>query len=75
MMADDKNYRCKVEGEYPWPCTQFPDRTLLIFTDDLLTRSSDGRGWTKHTGLCCTHILIPEDLVEVWEDAPDLELM
>ena len=53
---------CKVKKDkiYPWPCKSEPDRTLPIFDDDILTRSSPGV-FTKHTGICCLNILIPEE--------------
>jgi hypothetical protein len=58
----------KENKTYPWPCTPLPNRTIEIFTDDVLTRSSPGV-FTKHTGLCCMNILIPEsDIIEVKDD-------
>jgi hypothetical protein len=60
------------DKEYPWPCESKPDRKIMIFDDDILTRSSLGV-FTKHTGICCCGINIPEsDIVEVFDDQQEL---
>jgi len=51
-------FHVKADSKYPWPCKPEPNRTINIYTDDVLTRGEDG--WTKHTGLCCVGIQIPE---------------
>jgi len=48
------------EKEYPWPCNSEPDRTIILFDDDVLTKAEDGT-FTKHTGACCMWIQIPEE--------------
>lgn len=49
---------------YPWPCESLPDRKIELFDDDILTKQRDGAGYTKHTGLCCLNISVPdEDLI------------
>jgi len=58
----DEYYVVKKEGEYPWPCASQPDRTIELFTDDVLT-GSNGK-FTKHTGICCTNILLTKNQVE-----------
>jgi hypothetical protein len=61
-----KNCQCvKNTKEYPWPCAKNPNRTILIFNDDMLQRASNGT-FTKLTGIGCLNIQIPEeDIVEV----------
>jgi hypothetical protein len=51
------------EKEYPWPCESEVDRTITIFSDDVLTHQ-EGNSYMKHTGLGCLGIIIPkEDLI------------
>lgn len=60
--------KVKKDGTYPWPCKPIPYRTIKIFDDDVLTRAMPGV-FTKHTGLCCLGIQIPEsDIIEVKGD-------
>ena len=52
--------------EYPWPCEVEPNRTVIITTDDLFSKTKDGTV-IKHTGVGCYGIVIPdEDLVEIY---------
>ncbi len=62
------------EREYPWPCKSEPERTIQIFNDDVLTRTRKGV-YMKHTGICCTSILIPDEDVELVETPANLRLM
>ena len=58
----DKYYVVKKEGNYPWPCLLQLDRTIELFTDDVLT---GGNGiFTLHTGICCTNIRLTKDQVK-----------
>ena len=67
--------RVKENKIYPWPCQSDPKRNIKIFTDDVLTRSPNGT-FTKHTGVCCCGIIIPEyDIVEVKDDKRHLILI
>ena len=50
---------------YPWPCEVEANRTILITTDDIFSKTKDGTV-IKHTGVGCYGIIIPdEDLVEI----------
>ncbi len=59
--------RVKKDGKYPWPALRCvppePDRTIYLYTDDVLTRSEDGT-YMKHTGLGCFNIVLRDDEVE-----------
>lgn len=67
--------RVKKDSIYPWPCKNEPDRTIQLFDDDVLSRNSDG-SYTKHTGLCCIGIIIPdEDIIEVKGDKRHLVML
>ena len=43
-------FRVKKEGIYPWPRDGDKDRTIELFTDDVLTKQENGK-YMKHTGL------------------------
>lgn len=60
-------------GTYPWPCKRFPDRTINLFDDDVLTLGDSG--YTKHTGICCVGIQVPEDCLTVHPEDAWLEIM
>jgi hypothetical protein len=60
-------YRVKKDGEYPWPWGGDSTRTIHIYTDDVLGKSSDGI-YTKITGMCCTGIHIPDENIVEEED-------
>jgi len=62
------------EKEYPWPCKRQPNRTIQLFDDDILTKQKDGKGFTKHTGLCCLNIQIPETDLDAYEGWPKLQI-
>ena len=47
--------KVKKEGKYPWPYYKDQNRTILLFTDDVLTKDPNGT-YTKHTGICCFNI-------------------
>lgn len=53
----------KADGRYPWPCKDRPNRTIELFTDDVLSKQPDGT-WMKHTGLGCGHIVLTDEQVE-----------
>ena len=58
MMILRTHYKVKEAKVYPWPCSRTPDRTIEIFPDDVLTGKNGC--YTKHTGLCCFNIRIPD---------------
>jgi hypothetical protein len=63
-----KYLKVKENKKYPWPYDGNPNRTIKLFTDDVLTKGPEGK-YTKHTGICCCNIIIPEeDLIEVNND-------
>ena len=70
----DQYYKIKKEAEYPWPCTDEPNRKITLFTDDVLTKSDDGT-YTKHTGLCCCNIQLKDNEVEFIDDPVHLYLI
>lgn len=63
------NYqRVKQNKSYSWPCIKNKNRTIQLFTDDVLRRTAPGV-FAKITGICCVNILIPEeDIIEVTND-------
>lgn len=70
-----KYQRVKKSKEYPWPCESLPDRTIMIYDDDILRRSEKGI-FTKITGLCCLDIHIPEkDIVEEVDNKKHLVML
>ncbi|MDD5015201.1 MAG: hypothetical protein PHW73_08895 [Atribacterota bacterium] len=60
MFTINKYYKIKEKKEYPWPSRLSDNGKILLFPSDVLTKNEDGT-FTKHTGLCCTSILIPEE--------------
>jgi len=66
-------YRVKEHGIFPWPCKAEPDRTLELWPYDVLTK--DEVGYTKHTGLMMTNILVPDEAVEWVDKAGIIELI
>lgn len=61
-------WKVKETKKYPWPCKSLPNRTIEIFDDDILNKTSPGV-YTKITGLGCMNILIPdEDTIEMNEE-------
>jgi len=71
----DNYYKIKhKEKEYPWPCGGHPNRTIVIFDDDVLTKGENGK-FTKHTGICCLNIIIPVEDVIKQDDVANLRLM
>jgi len=59
----DKYYVVKKEGKYLWPCKSQPNRTIELFTDDVLTKNDDGT-FTVHTGICCFGICLKKNQVK-----------
>jgi hypothetical protein len=55
--------RVKADKEYPWPCASSPNRTIELFTDDVLTKSEDGT-YMVHTGVGCFGIVLKDEEVE-----------
>ena len=66
-------YRVKEKGTFPWPCPAEPQRTLDLRPDDVLTKGD--AGYTKHTGLMMTGILVPDEAVEWVDKTVGLTLM
>lgn len=56
-------FRVKRDGIYPWPCKPEPNRTMQLFTSDVLTKQPDGR-YMKHTGLGTFGHVLKDDEVE-----------
>lgn len=75
-LGEVKNYqKVKEDKEYPWPCKDRPNRTLKIFSDDVLHRTNPGV-FSKVTGIGCSNILIPEeDIIEAKGNGRHLFLM
>jgi hypothetical protein len=67
-------YKVKKDKEYPWPCKSEPNRTIKIFTDDVLTKQSNGK-YQKHTGLGCLNIHIPDEDVIKQDTSANLRLL
>jgi len=67
-------FRVKAEGEYPWPWTGNKNRTIKLFTDDVLTKEAGGK-YMKHTGLGCLNIILRDDQVEPIGKPVDLRLL
>jgi len=60
-------YKVKEDGSYPWPCQMDKDRTIELFTDDVLVKQENGT-YIKHTGLCCFGIILtPKQVKRVKE--------
>jgi hypothetical protein len=62
------------EKECAWPCDSDPNRTIKIYSDDVLTKSKDGT-FMKQTGLGCFGIVIPNEDVELQEKTAKLRMM
>jgi hypothetical protein len=62
------------ELECAWPCGSEPNRTIKIFSDDVLTKSEDGT-FMKQTGLGCFGIVISDEDVELQEKTVNLRLL
>ena len=64
------------EKKYPWPYKCNEDRTIKILKTDVLTIDSETEdgiySMTKHTGLMCINILIPEDDLEKVHEVVEL---
>lgn len=70
----EKYYQVKVEGEYPWACISSPNRTIKLYTDDVLTKSEDGT-YMKHTGLGCFGIVLKDDEVVFCDKTAHLQMI
>ena len=57
-------FRPKANGHYPWPCANLPDRTIKLFTDDVLTKDAKTGNYMKHTGIGCTNIVLTDEQIE-----------
>ena len=73
-------YRVKAEGDYPWPpCAKaFPleqDRTIHLYTDDVLSKCSTTGHYMKQTGLGCMWIILKDEDVEPWGSDLKLRLL
>lgn len=69
-------YKLKPEYEgisYPWPCESQPSRTIQLFDDDVLTKQDDGK-YSKHTGLGCFGIEIPDEHLDGYEGWPAMTI-
>lgn len=67
-------YRVKEDKEYPWPCKPDPNRTIEIYTNDVLTKQPDGK-YQKHTGLGCLNIPISDEDVILQDKPANLRLL
>ena len=67
-------YKVKQDKVYPWPCSLDKNRTLEIFTDDVLSRQKDGT-YVCHTGIMKVDIHIPDDDVELIKTPTMLEVI
>ena len=70
----DKYYVVKKEGEYPWPCQSQRKRTIELFTNDVLTKNSNGT-FTIHTGICCFGIRLKKNQVKLVKKPVGLEII
>lgn len=68
-------YTVKRESDYPWPCGPDPDRTIRLFSDDVLTKDPETGCYMKHTGLGCFGIVIPDSDVEFHQDTARLAIL
>lgn len=75
MKADFYKVKTEHNGNaYPWPCKPHPDRTIELFDDDILTKQPDGGGYTKHNGICCVNIPVPDDHLDAYEGWPAMSI-
>jgi len=65
----------KTAGHYPWPCADLPDRTIELFTDDVLTKDPKTGTYMKHTGLGCFNIVLTDEQVEPIGKTVELRLL
>src|SRR5688572_16952260 len=66
-------------AEYPWPCGREPNRTIQIFADDILTKAPPDSPYspgtmTKHTGLGCWGIEVPDEHMDEYSGWPRMTL-
>lgn len=55
--------KVKKDGRYSWPWNGDVNRTIELFTDDVLTKAKDGT-YNLHTGIGCCNIQLKDDEVE-----------
>ena len=55
--------KVKKEGEYPWPWSGDENRKIMLYEDDVLTKSENGK-YMKHTGVGCFDIILEDNEVE-----------
>lgn len=67
--------RVKKDGEYPWPCESEPNRTIELFTDDVLTKNAETGKYIKHTGLGCFNIVLEDNQVTEIDGNTWLEIL
>ena len=67
-------FRVKKEGIYPWPWDGDKDRTIRLFTDDVLTKQENGK-YMKHTGLGCLNIVLATEEVEPITEDKHLQML
>lgn len=68
-------FKVKARGEYPWPCASSPDRTIELFTDDVLTKDPKDGTYMKHTGLGCFGIKLTDEQVEPIDGPSHLQML
>ena len=68
-------YKVKKEGQYPWPCKGYADRTIELFNDDVLTKDSEDGTFMKHTGLGCVGIILKDDEVYYVPETARLQMI
>lgn len=59
-------YRVRKTGEYPWPCKDDENRTILLHEDSVLTKHADGT-FTKRGPYFTNIILKPHQIRRVKE--------
>ena len=72
--AVENGVRVVVDGQYPWPCPTQPNRSIVLSTTDILTRSDDGT-YMKHTGMGCFGIVLKEDEITTVKRPVTLQVM
>ena len=66
--------RVKKDGSYSWPCKGEPNRTIELFTDDVLTKDPAAGTYMAHTGIGCFGIVLTDEEVEPIGKSVDLRL-
>ena len=59
--------------EYLWPCENDENRTITLFSSDILTKNKTNGTYMRETGFACFGIHIPKE--DVIEHVKDIHLM